>query len=80
MSKIKNISEVSGNASGIRGVYVDNWTGKYMARIRIRGKLYNLGIYTDLGDAAKARKRGEEELFDAFLEFLKENPVRFGFW
>jgi hypothetical protein len=27
----------------------------------------------------KARKRGEEELFDAFLEFLEENPVWFGF-
>lgn len=77
MSKIKNISEVYGNASGIRGVYVDNWTGKY--KTRIRGKLYNLGIYTDLGDAVKARKRGEEELFDAFLEFLEENPVWFGF-
>jgi len=37
--------------------------------------LYNLGIYTDLGDAVKARKRGEEELFDAFLKFLEENPV-----
>ena len=73
MSKIKNISEVYGNASGIRGVYVDNCTGKY--KTRFRGKLYNLGIYTDLGDAVKARKRGEEELFDAFLEFLEENPV-----
>lgn len=67
ITKIRNRSESSENLSGVRGVYLDRKTGKYRARLKFRGKLYNLGSYTLLVDAVKARRRGEEEIFDAFL-------------
>ena len=68
ISKIKDISDSSDNFSGVRGVYLDRKTGKYRARLKFQGKLYNLGSFTHLEDAVKARKRGEEEIFGAFLE------------
>lgn len=67
ITKIKNRTETSENLSGIRGVYLDRKTGKYRARLKFRGKSYELGSYSKLEDAIKARKRGEEEIFDAFL-------------
>lgn len=67
ISKIKDRTDSSDNLSGYRGVYLDCKTGKYRARLKFRGKLYNLGSFTNLEDAIKARKRGEEEIYDAFL-------------
>lgn len=67
ITKIKNRSEASENVCGVRGVYLDRKTGKYRARLKFRGKTYNLGCYTLLEDAIKARRRGEEEIFDTFL-------------
>ena len=67
ISKIKDISDSSDNLSGVRGVYLDRKTGRYRARLKFQGKLYNLGSFTHLEDAIKARKRGEEEIFDTFL-------------
>jgi len=71
ISRIQNISEASTNASGARGVYLDSKTGKYRARIKFQGKLYNLGSYTNLPDAVKARRQGEEEYFGKFLNSLE---------
>lgn len=68
ISRIKDFSEASANASGIRGVYLDRKSGKYRARIKFQGKLYNLGSFATLEDAVKARRRGEEEYFGAFLQ------------
>lgn len=68
ITKIKNRSEASENLSGVRGVYLDRKTGKYRARLKFQGKLYNLGSYILLEDAVKARRRGEEEIFDTFLD------------
>lgn len=65
--KIKNRPETSDNLSGVRGVYLDRKTGKYRARLKFQGKLYNLGSFTRLEDVAKARKQGEEEIFGTFL-------------
>lgn len=62
ITKIKNRSEDSKNLSGVRGVNLDCKTGKYRARLKFQGKLYNLGSYTLLEDAVKARRRGEEEI------------------
>ncbi len=67
ITKIKNRVETSENLSGIRGVYMDRKTGKYRARLKFQGKQYDLGSYALLEDAIKARRRGEEEIFDAFL-------------
>ena len=68
ISKIKNRTVQSSNLSGVRGVYLDSKTGKYRARLKFQGKQYNLGSYERLEDAVKARRTGEEEIFDAFLE------------
>ena len=71
ITKIKNRTVASDNSSGVRGVYLDRKTGKYRARLRFRGKLYDLGSYIQLEDAIKARRRGEEEIFDKFLEVFE---------
>lgn len=68
ITKIKNCPDTSDNISGYRGVYFDRRTGKYRARLKFRGKLYNLGYFTKLEDAVKARKRGEEEIYGKFLD------------
>ena len=67
LSRIRIDSAASDNTSGIRGVYLDRKTGRYRARIRFQGKIYNLGTYCNLEDAIKARQRGEEEYFDSFI-------------
>ena len=67
ISKISNRKESSQNLSGVRGVYLDKKTRRYRARLKFQGKQYELGSYTLLEDAIKARRRGEEEIFDAFL-------------
>lgn len=67
ITKIQNRSESSDNRSGVRGVYFDGKTGRYRARLKFRGKLYNLGSFVNLEDAVKARRRGEEEIFDKYL-------------
>jgi len=67
VTRITNISEVSENLSGYRGVYFDSKRGLYRARIKFQGKMHNLGTFTSLEDAVKARKLGEEKYFEAFL-------------
>ena len=67
ITKIRNCSAASKNASGVRGAYLDRKTGKYRARLKFKGTLYDLGSFTRLEDAVKARRRGEEEFFDPFL-------------
>lgn len=71
ISKIKNCSDISNNFSGFRGVYRVGKTDKYRARLKFKGKLYNLGTYSSLEDAVKARKRGEEEIFGKFLDDIE---------
>ena len=68
LAKIRVESDKSDNLSGVRGVYYDGKRGKYRARIKFKRKIYNLGYFTNLEDAIKARKRAEEDIFEAFLE------------
>ena len=68
LAKIRMESDKSDNLSGVRGVYYDGKRGKYRARIKFKRKIYNLGYFTNLEDAIKARKRAEEDIFEAFLE------------
>lgn len=70
LSKIKDINSQSKNLSGVRGVYFDSKSNRYRARIKFQGKLYNLGSYTNLEDAVKARKLGEEEYFGGYIDSL----------
>ena len=67
ISKIKSTNTDSHNLSGVRGVYYVKRSNKWRARIKFRGKLINLGTYTTIEEAAKARKRAEDEIFGEFL-------------
>lgn len=71
ITKITNQKSESDNLSGVRGVYLDRKTGKYRARLKFQGKLYNFGSYAHLDDAVKARRCGEEEIYGAFLAARK---------
>lgn len=68
ITKIKNMSDKADNLSGVRGVYLEKKTGNYRARLKFKGKLYNLGSFSRLEDAVEARKQGEKEIYGAFLE------------
>ena len=72
ISRIRDISEASNNQSGIRGVYLDSKTGKYRARLKFRGKVYNLGTYASQEEAVRARRAGEEEIYGEFLSNHKK--------
>jgi hypothetical protein len=57
----------SDNTTGVKGVWFEKRSGKYIPELRIRGKKIWLGKYSRLEDAAKARQRAEEEYFDPIL-------------
>ena len=73
LSKIQVKTEKSDNLSGVRGVYLDLKSGKYRARIIFQKKRYDLGTYTNLDDAIKARRLGEEKYFGDFLSALESS-------
>lgn len=56
------------NSSGVTGVYQNRKTGKWVAQITFKGKKYNLGVFSKLEDAVKARKCGEK-MHDDFLKW-----------
>lgn len=72
LSRITVDSRISDNASGIRGVYLEQKTGRYRARIKFQGKVHNLGSFRNPEEAAKARKEAEEAPFESFLAMHKE--------
>jgi len=75
LTKIINPTTTSGNCSGVRGVYLDSKTGRYRARIKLQGKLHNLGSYHTLEEAIEARRAGEERIFGSFLERYPKEDV-----
>jgi len=68
ISRITSNKPISTNTSGCRGVYWDKNSGKWRARLRFRGKFYNLGTYANFDDAVKARRKAEGEIYGEFLE------------
>ena len=48
------------NRSGCSGVCFNNYHGRWDARIRVDGRRINLGRYTSLDDAKRARLLAEE--------------------
>lgn len=68
MIEKRMVSPIASNKSGYNGVYRERRTGRWAAQITFKGKTYYLGSYTDIQDAVKARKRGEE-VYDDFLEW-----------
>ncbi len=67
VSRIRSDKLIASNTSGARGVYFNSKTGKWRARLRFKGKMYNLGTYKNFEDAVKARKDGEERIYGEFL-------------
>lgn len=66
----------SNNKTGVKGVSWMSSRQKYRAQITFKRKVYNLGYFDKLEDAAEARKKAEDELFNGFLQekdLLKEN-------
>lgn len=57
------------NTSGIRGVYFNKKRGKWIAQIMFKGKCYYLGGYSQIEEAAKARRQAEERIYGEFLEW-----------
>ena len=65
----------SNNKTGVKGVSWMLSRQKYRAQITFKRKIYNLEYFDKLEDAAKARKKAEEEMFGGFLQekdLLKE--------
>jgi len=56
----------SDNKSGVKGVCRER--GKWVSYIGYAGKQINLGRFTNLSDAIKARKKAEEKYHKPFLE------------
>lgn len=56
------------NTSGVTGVEWVPASNKWKAVILFKGRRYYLGCYEKFEDAVKARKRGEEEYHNKFLE------------
>lgn len=57
----------SNNKTGVNGVSWSSQKHMYHAQITFKRKVYNLGFYEKLEDAANARKKAEKEFFDDFL-------------
>lgn len=58
----------SNNTSGVPGVEWQASKGRWRAAICFKGRRYYLGSYARFEDAAAARKRAEEALFQPLLE------------
>lgn len=56
------------NTSGIKGVSYHKKAEKWRAQIRVKGKNYHLGLYSDIRDAEQARLRAEKEVKKWFKE------------
>ena len=56
------------NSSGVRGVYLNNRTGRWCAQITFKGRTRYLGSYETISEAKQAREIGEEKYFKEFLE------------
>lgn len=54
------------NTSGVRGVYRERETGKWVARIKVNGKKHCLGRFEQIEDAAKAYDEAARHHFGEF--------------
>ena len=63
IEQIRSRKIFSNNTSGVRGVYKNRRSNKWVAQITFQGKTRYLGAYSTLDEAAEARK-SSEELFD----------------
>lgn len=68
MIAMLNEKPTSANKSGVRGVFWDSSSKKWVAKIYFKGKQYYLGRYEEKKDAVKARNNAENELWKPFVE------------
>lgn len=69
---IDNESINKNNTTGVRGVSYRKDRNKYRAYIKFQKKNISLGNYDTLEEAAKARRKAEEEYFHKTIERYKE--------
>lgn len=69
VERIASRKNCANNTSGCRGVYKRK-NNKWRASIGFKGKVYNLGTFTEFEEAVKARQKAESMLYDVFLEEL----------
>jgi len=62
-TQMNNQRMYSTNTSGYKGVYWIKANKKWLASIKVEGKLIRLGLFLDKKDAAKARKDAEDKYF-----------------
>lgn len=68
---------IASNTSGYNGVYWNQRNEKWAAQIGFKGKIYYLGSFDKIEDAAEARKKAEECIYGEFLEwYYSEHPPK----
>ena len=67
LESIQSRKLFSSNTSGVRGVYRNRKSGRWVAQITFQGKTRYLGSFDNIQDAARARADGER-IFEEFLE------------
>lgn len=72
VGKISSKKLNKNNKSGHKGVCWSKQYQKWEASLKFKSKKYHLGLYDKLEDAVKARAKGEEHIFDPFLEWYAE--------
>lgn len=60
------------NTSGVKGVYRDKKSQKWIANITKDGKQIYLGSYSDINDAEKARKDAEDQYFGEWAYHISQ--------
>lgn len=70
LKSVKSGRLIKSNTSGYNGVYFNSKRNVWVAQITFQGKTRYLGAFSQIADAVKARKRGEE-IYDAYLEQLE---------
>ena len=74
LERITCSKKASNNTSGFRGVYRRE-NGRWRAAIGFQGKVYNLGTFSEMEDAIKARKEAEERLYQPLLKKYREKVM-----
>lgn len=67
LEMLKSTKTPTNNTTGYKGVYFIH--GKYVAKIVFQKKAYYLGTYSEIQDAAEARKEAEKAIFQTALPF-----------
>lgn len=74
MDMIRSKKIPTDNTTGYKGVYRKQ--GKYFAKLVFQQKQYHLGTYDRIEDAADARKKAEEDIFDEMDAYYAAWKIR----